>query len=280
MKDLFIILPGPSLNNLSAKEKDYIKSRPTISSGHYLMYWETIGIVPDHYIWAGYAWDNPTSGIVPGGIFYGFSVICKHHNLKTDFFVSKENKLYLDGGPIPSSAKHPTLGKSLKPCVNNHKILSHSIDISESPSYQSEQVWAKNLKDKFWFNSGVGSAINLASVLYPNHNIKLIGNDGGPSNQYFYNQNKCNKDLITLFAKELKNRAKPPSGHSKINHYNMSFFNTQYAIKKVKESGCNLYNCNKKSFFTKGGEQYIDKTISYKNNKNLFQIPYSPILSN
>jgi hypothetical protein len=277
MTDVFIILPGPYLNNLTKEEKEYIKTRPTIATGHYLLYWETIGIIPDVYIHVGHAWDHPTNCIVPGGLFYGASVICKHHDLDTKFYVQPETKLYLDGGPIPKSDAHPGLGKSLKPCPENHGIESTAIDITEHPSHQGASIWAESITGRFWFNSGVGTAINLATVLHPECDIKLIGNDGGTAGGYFYNSEKCDKSLITVMGKELTSWAKP-SPKSQTLHYNMNHYNAPHAVKMVEQRGGRLFNCNRESYFTQGAEKYIDMDISNLNTKNLFSIPHANVI--
>lgn len=280
MSDVFIILTGSSLNDINSDEKEYIQSNPVIAAGHYLLYWELVGIQPDHFVFPGHAWDSPTNGIVPGGLIYGCVEICDFHKLKTDWYVIPETYEYITSGKIPID-ENSGLGKNLYPCKENTDISVVSINAGESISYQGLDIWADSLSDKFWFNSGVGTAINLATVLYPGYNIKLLGNDGGAAGQYFYNQPGVDTSLITCFNKELTNRAKPTS--SVLPHYNMSFFNTPYAIRRVSESGGVLYNCNKNSFFTQGSSavnlvsQFEDKYVQGK--KNLFQIPYCSIIN-
>lgn len=276
MKDVFIMLTGPSLNNISREEKDYVNSCPVICAGHYLLYWELIGIKPNHFVFPGHAWDSPTNGIVPGGLFYGVVEICKYHKLDIEFYVIPETYDYIKNGIIP--IHESGLGKNLKPCKINDSIKCISINASEKLSHQSTTVWANDLKDKFWFNSGIGTAINLATVLYPNSNIKLLGNDGGSIGQYFYNQDESNLDLITLFKKDLKHFSKPRR-KSSVPHYNMSFFNTKYAIKKSKDHGCNLFNCNENSYFTKSSKSKLSNfDKQYLKSNYFYQIPFSSIL--
>jgi hypothetical protein len=276
MKDVFIIVTGSSLNNICKEEKDYINSCPSICAGHYLLYWELLGIKPNHFVFPGHAWDSPTNGIIPGGLFYGVVEICEHHKLDVDFYVIPETYNYIKNGIIPIHKSG--LGKRLKPCKVNNSVKCTAINVSESLHYQSTEVWAHDLKDKFWFNSGIGTAINLATVLYPNSNIKLLGNDGGSSGQYFYNQKESNLDLITLFQKDLKRFAQPRK-KSAIPHYNMSFFNTTYAIQKTKDYNCKLFNCNKNSYFTKYSKSKLsDFDKQYLKSNYFYQIPFAPIL--
>ncbi len=277
MKDVFIILTGPSLNDIAPEEREYIKSCPTISMSWYLLYWELFGVIPDHYIYVGPIWDHPTAFITEHGAIKAMSMIHEYHNLHTIWYLDNENKTYIDGGDIPNPLvndhyddNHRQVGvsniKHIKKCEYNENLKTVEIDCGECSYYHDK--WAHVIDDPLWFSSSIGSSINLATILYPGYNIKLIGNDGG-LNTHFYTGND---KPLSMFSDDLIRYASAPSESP---HYNTVGFNVPFMLKMVEKTGNRVYNCNYHSMFsdTDSKNDKFDHLYAYDQ-----KIPYKTIL--
>lgn len=287
MKDVFIILTGTSLNKITEEEKEYIKTCPTITTSLYPLYQEWFGIVPDNFIFAGPIWDQPTLSLVKGGAMWAMSEIHRENNLHTTWYVDKETKIYLEGGDIPLCSTNPNYDDAVKAGCSDEKIYRHinkckfnknlkivETDCGEAMKYHhgcGDIVWAEDINDVFWFSSSIGTCINLATVLYPKSNIKLIGNDGGNCN-YFYSELAKEGKTLKMFNKELVAYALGAVSNS--THYNVRGFNIPYMLDQVESRGSLVYNCNYNSMFsdTPVGTEFDD---FYEYDR---KIPYKPIL--
>lgn len=255
MKDVFIIATGYSVANITQEEKEYIKACPTIGVGHLLTYHELIDIVPDHFLLVGEPHDHPTRSIGKHGLFYNVAEIIQKKKLDTIVYARESNLKYVRGEDYPWDSWCPGIkewSKKQPLPPKNPNLRTQAINCSEQGSYgnKTAHIWAKTLDDQFFFNSSIATAINLACVLYPNHNIKLVGNDGGVSGKYFYTQKNLKPEQITVDGARV---AKWANGNipSKINvHYNNINYATAYCSDRCEESGNNLYNTNKRSWFT------------------------------
>lgn len=273
IQDVFILATGYSLNNLTAEEKEYIKSRPTIAVGHYLVYWEQIGILPDHFIFPGEPYDYPTRTFEPGGLYNVCNEIIRQTGFKTKFWASGRNIDYLKGGEIPADPNGNRTFNLVK-CTNYPELKTGKIDVGETHGFHS--AWATNLDEKFLFASSISTAINLAAVLYPGTAIKMVGNDGGTSGVYFYSK-KSDLD-------------RKPTNRSL--HYNMVHSDYSFIKSKLNITGNLIFNVNKKSWFTNYGDvekrrrevkeiyNVKDKALSNALDRCLFKLDYKTVLEN
>jgi hypothetical protein len=278
-KDVFVILTGSSLNDITEEELEYIKSCPSIATGFYLLYWECFGVIPTHFIFPSPVWNYPALGITSGGAIWAAANIHRYHNFNTTWYVDEETKIYLQGGEIPlcSNNRHynnensdELILRRIKKCKYNSNLDITSIDCGEAAYYHNK--WATNLDEPFWFNSSIGSAINLASILYPGYNIKLIGNDGG-NIEYFYSALPASGRELSMYSKELIQYAdqKCTSGH-----YNIKHFDVPTMLENTTLSAGNaVYNCNYNSMFsdTPTTSEFDE---DYPHDE---KIPYTPILN-
>ena len=268
-KEVFIIATGGSLNNLTELEKDHIRSCPTIAVGHYLLYHELIGIVPDHFLMCGCPSDHPTCAIGTNGMFHTVSDIMREMNLKTVCYTTPGNVDYLKGIDWP----HDSMircgidkwksSRSLPP--RNESLNAIAIDCSEHHAKHAGE-WATTLKEKFFFASSISTSINLACVLYPGYKIKMVGNDGGVSGNYFHSERNIDPSELTVDGKALCRYANQQMRSKKNIHFNNSNYQTQYCLEKCKDSGNELYNCNKYGWFTKHDEANAEV---YEQNKEV-----------
>ena len=132
----------------------------------------------------------------------------------------------------------------------NPNLKTQAIDCSEQGKYGNKNIWAETLDDKFFFNSSIATAINLACVLYPGSNIKLVGNDGGVSGKYFYTERDLKPDDISIDGKNVARWANGNKPSKKNVHYNNLNYSTVYCSDQCLKSGNILYNTNKRSWFT------------------------------
>ena len=304
MKEVFIIATGGSLNDLTEAEKKHIRSCPTIAVGHYLLYHELIGIVPDHFLMCGCPSDHPTCAIGTNGMFYTVSDIMRELKLKTICYSTPGNIDYLKGIDWPHDSMIRTgieswmSTRSLPPL--NESLPSRAIDCSEHHASHAGE-WATTLDEKFFFASSISTSINLACVLYPGYKIKMGGNDGGVAGNYFHSERNIDTSELTVDSKALCRYANQQIRSKKNIHFNNSNYTTQYCMERCKESGNELYNCNKYSWFTKHDEanrevfeqnKGVFKEIggafggrpinSFEDMKSVlrftFQIPYEPVI--
>lgn len=303
MKDVFIIAPGASLADTSQEERDYIKTCPTIGVGHLLTYHELVDIVPDHLLMVGEPQDYPTRCVGSKGLFYNVAEIIKEKNLDTIVYAREANLKYVRGEDYPWDSWAPDIEKWSKKVPlppKNPNLRTKAIDCCERGQHVNKGVWAETIDDMFFFSSSIATAINLACVLYPETNIKMVGNDGGVMGKYFYTQRDVRPEQFCIDGKAL---AKWANGHlpSKINiHYNNLHYSTKYCSEQCKKSGNALYNTNKKSWFTHHPESNLEVFHQYEETfmhvgaqikkriqsfddckaafPNLFQLDYMPIL--
>ena len=283
MKDVFIIGHGPSVLNISEKEKEYIRSRPTFTTSIYMLYYEILNIVPDYLVLPNPIDDYPARNIVPGGSVLGSATVCEHNKLKTEWYVHEQLYEYLVNKKFTQSwwqKKCPRVGGKPVHGRINHldfspSFKSNKIDCGETPSFH--KAWAEDLNGRFLFTSSSAAAINLACILYPNHNIKLIGVDGGICHQ-FYNYASKDGFKSSLFTNYLiAHGTKVKSGSI---HYSTSHLNIALITSKAKTHGCDIFNCNKDSVFIEGNDDHeMQKHFSKHRNPILMKkFKYKAIL--
>jgi len=306
MKDVFILLSGPSLNDITEQEKEYIRSCPVIAVGLYMHFWELIGIKPSIFLQVQPAWNQPFGSFIKdshgkSATLKSIGEIIEYHNMDCTIYANPENARYLKGGDPPCPTEDPYYAQTLRDledvklfsknclarCDKPFNFEIKSIDVDETSRHRLIQkysntgpdpVWAKTLEDRFLGTSSVSSAINLATVLYPGANVKLLGNDGGPQ-KYFYNSIKDDQ-ILSLYDQMLRPLAL--ALRSSNPHYNSSNGNypVDYIMKKVKESGCSLYNCSLTSIFSsafdKSGADF--KKFDKGTRRHIGKIPYCKII--
>jgi len=271
MNDVFILATGYSLANITQEERDYIKTCPTIGVGHLLTYHELIDIVPDHFLLVGEPQDHPSRSIGRHGLFYNVAEIIKEKSLDTIVYARESNLKYVRGDDYPWDSWCPDIvqwSKRQPLPPKNPKLRTQAIDCSEQGAYGKKTIWAETLDDKFFFNSSIATAINLACVLHPGYNIKLVGNDGGVSGKYFYTERDLKPDDISIDGEAVARWANGNKPSKKNIHYNNLNYSTVYCSKQCEKSGNTLYNTNKMSWFTDDPESNL--TI-FEENKSVFQ---------
>ena len=213
MADVFILLSGPSVNNLTQEEKDYIQSCHVITVNRYLCFYEMVGIIPNAHLYV----DNDSKSLAIIRETYR-----KYKNNKLDLYTIKSHKKYID-----------TLGE------HNWNIIT-----VDKYNYSS---FSHNLQDRLFWCSIAGMAINLSYLINENGStIKLVGMDGGLVNHFWIN------DMIDN-PKKYTSDARMNLDHStKFNHQVCNWWNntsTDIVTKGIAHKDMRFYNCNKDSHF-------------------------------
>jgi hypothetical protein len=284
MEDVFVIGHGRSLLNLSEEEKEYIRSRPSFTTSIYLLFYEVLNIVPDYLVLPSPIDDYPARHITPGGSVLGSATVCEKHKLKTHWYVHEQLYEYLINKKLTKSFWQKACprvgGKPVHPRIKlpdfNPSFKINQINCGESPGFH--KVWATNLEEKFLFSSSSATAINLACILYPNHNIKLVGVDGGTCTQFYHTASE-DGFRATLFTNELTHHGTKRSSGSI--HYSTQHLNISLILRSsLDHHGCNVFNCNKNSVFIEGNDdhEFQARFLKLRNKNNRSKFKYKPVL--
>ena len=157
-EDCFILCTGPSLLNLTDKEKDHIRSCPNVCVNRYPVFWKQIGIKPTDYILLDtHKVDTLVQGIVD-------------NNEELNIITCVENK---------------SIFKSL---INIHKPHFRArYTIFNKDRNRSKFIDNIDSSLSLFWSSILGSAVNFYAILYPDKNIKILGMDGGSSSHFWTN---------------------------------------------------------------------------------------------
>lgn len=153
-EEVFILCTGSSLNNLTIEEKNYIKSKNHICVNRYPAFWQLIGIEPKTYILVD---DHKAEILV--------KTVCENtKNLR--IITSRNNET--------TFRKQKRTWDSLT-ITGNLRNKKKFIDKITPESFL------------FWC-SVLGSAVNASTILFPDHDIKILGMDGGMTKHYWTGQ--------------------------------------------------------------------------------------------
>ncbi len=153
-EEVFILCTGSSLNNLTEEEKNYVRSKKHICVNRYPLFWQMIGIEPRNYILV----DNYNAEPVIQNVIKNTSVL--------NVITTVENKsIFLKYKPEGNLITATGTNRNRKKFID--KITPESF--------------------LFWC-SVLGSAVNASTILFPDHDIKILGMDGGMTKHYWTGQ--------------------------------------------------------------------------------------------
>lgn len=165
MRDVFIIGSGNSLNSLSSDEVNYVNTCETISLNRYPIFYDFVGITPKNNVYI----DNNQR---TKGILTHILNKVRQDKLSTKLFFSTDI-LY---GVNTAKWKFP-------PYIN--QIHNSGCQWAELKTRKSPLDFATTLNDYFYQIVSLGTAINLAIVLYGTDiKIKCLGIDGGATENF------------------------------------------------------------------------------------------------
>jgi hypothetical protein len=180
----YIIGSGPSLLDLTKEEIQHLNhSQYTLSLNCYLEHWEKIGLLPKCHMMAD-------------GQFPTIKMLVNDTRLiqklgdRITYYISHRYLSYFPNWMDISGVKHAFRKRweiwaqfsYWVPWTISKKNLVPFSQICESNySHQADEqgwFWAENLSEPLYFNRGtLSSAINLASIIWPNCDIHLLGVD-------------------------------------------------------------------------------------------------------
>jgi len=242
--ECFIIGSGSSLLNLTAEEIDYINSHPnTLGMNKFLIFHELINLIPKAMFLGDFHFPAQK-------VFIETIEIAKKVNSEIKYYV--DNKFYY---LFKEPHLHPVWNLKLRlstlirygyfiPLTTNYNNFDFfKADIRSPRNF----FWASNFNENLFFHRGsLTTAINLANIIYPNCNIKLLGVD--LSNPYYF----YDKDLLK--RKDLIDPITHDESRKRGLHYPvikskggtiLDFF--PKILKELSNQGVNLYCCNPES---------------------------------
>ena len=223
IKDIFIIGSGPSLQNLTFEETDYINTCETISVNRYPIFTDYIGIKAKSNIYIDNNYKTPH-------ILRELIKAKKDLKLETDYYFSSN---ITDG------------------CTDRQYVFESRMDILGDFEFKRLEksktiTFANTIDEPFYMRTTLGAAINLACVLYGNDvNIKILGADGGGNKHFFTNIVKFLKSR-NLVDQSFINANQ--EGFEKSKHPAEAFQNfIENDFPKIENRSKNLFICNQKS---------------------------------
>lgn len=193
VKDCFIIGSGSSLLDLTPEEKDYLNNHPyTLAMNKYLLFYEKIGVIPKALFLGDFHFPThkvfietieKAKQINPQPIYYVddyYQKLLKEPWKYWRWNLEERYKLYQKSNYIAPLN------------INYSHLKFFSAKLRDRPEF----IWAKTFKDELFFQRGsLTTAINLAYLIYPECDIKLIGIDLNKNPSFYEEELKQRLDL-------------------------------------------------------------------------------------
>ncbi len=245
-KECFIIGSGRSLLSLTRKEKEYLANHPnTLALNKYLLFYEKIGVLPKSMFAADSHYPSPKL------IFQTIDKIECLGNKITYYLDEYYRKLFV----IPPQESVWSRKRRDKMFEENGYVAPLGFDYSNLVFFKhqfgvySGFSWAKTLKEPlYWFHTSLLTAINLANIIYPNCDIKLLGIDL-QSPEAFYHEEIMKKEemLDKHYRKSIKELGKHPTAIATTSDGRTMFDALQRIVLELDKLGTKLLCCNPNS---------------------------------
>jgi hypothetical protein len=268
---------GPSLLDLTAEEKHFLNEQPqTLSLNQYLLHWQKVGVVPQNHLLA----DTQFPCIK---IFVDTQRVIRDIGKPVTFYMNRSylryfpNRLHL-GAWKHAIRKRWEVWRDFKYRVPLRIRRDNLVPFSQVAEERyrhlldaNEWYWARSLEDPLYFFRGtLTSAINLAAIVWPESDIKLLGVDLN-SYGYFFDPDHTLADAQADLEKN-KRRVGEVSAlhHQKSHQLNIHSTAVQYDVDEKKSlpgiqsvfprireelarNGRRLFCCNPKSLLVTDG---------------------------
>ncbi|HAC62867.1 MAG TPA: hypothetical protein DCF68_04855 [Cyanothece sp. UBA12306] len=204
-KECFIIGSGRSLLNLSEAEKNYLNSHPnTLAMNKYLLFYEKIGIIPKALFLGDFHFPAHK-------VFLETIQNASQLNTKPTYYVDQYYKKLFSqplkylGWNLENRYQLYTKYNYLPPLYVNYPNLAFFKAEGRSGR---EFIWGKSLDEQLFFQRGsLSTALNLAYIIYPDCDIKLIGIDLSYPESFYEEELKARTDLIDTYYYERARKA-------------------------------------------------------------------------
>ncbi len=244
--ECFIIGSGRSLLNLTPEEKQYLNTHPNVLAlNKYLLFYEQIGILPKAlFIADGH---YPTPMIV-------FKIMRKAQTLaqKPTYYLDEfYRKLFV----IPPLESVWARKRRDKMFVDNEYVAPLGIDYPNVVFFKhrwgeySGFSWAKTLKESlYWFHTSLLTAINLAFVIYPGCDIKLLGVDLQGPEAFYHEEIMKHPDLLDHhYRRSIKELGQHPTAVAQTPDGRTMFDALEMIVFELEKHGVKLLCCNPNS---------------------------------
>lgn len=176
----FILAGGPSLLQLSEAEKAYLNAHPnTLALNKFLMYWELVGVLPQALMINDHGRESKILTMETLRLLQAFShpVALYWHEYYRDFFAPLQMlNLKATWGRVQYRYQFWRESRYWLPLsVSLEGATDIQVSYADSPD---KFFWANSLQEALYhYRGSLTVAINLASILYPNCDIYLLGVD-------------------------------------------------------------------------------------------------------
>lgn len=243
-KECFIIGSGSSLLRLSDDEKAYLNNHPnTIGMNKYLIFHDIINVVPKYMFLGDYHFPAHK-------VFKETIDIAENNFPKIIFFV---DRYYYNLFVNPLSDIYFNLKERLILLLKHFYLARLIIKYDNLYFFKAQRkylnsfFWGNTLEQELFFHKGsLTTAINLANILFPGCNIKLIGVDLNNPYYFFEQILEKRKDLFDPIT-HIKSRETGkffPVIKTKVGSI-LDYIPD--IVNELKSQNINLYCCNKES---------------------------------
>jgi hypothetical protein len=179
----FILGSGASLNDLTPQEREYLNGHScTLAFNKYLLFWDEVGIIPTDFFL--------TDRHFPAHIVLARSIqISRQLQKPISFYLDRFYAKYCSTQPrqIIDGLRHRLIIWKKYRFWIPFRITGTQVNYFQNILANDRSFrWATTLSEPLYFYRGsLSSVINLATIIYPECDIKLLGVDLN-SNEYFY----------------------------------------------------------------------------------------------
>lgn len=257
--DVYVLGTGRSLLDLTGAEREYLHQHPrTLAINRYYMYYEKLGVLPKMLLLADF---NYFADLILRSTIDKLNA--KGHRLP--FYV---NDGYLDFYRTPWYRRRLFKQRARRMLRRRYSYdpprglpgYSDLVGISvanETPYFK----WASDLQKPLYHRRGsLSSALNLINILYPGHDVKLLGIDLS-SPGYFYdeaiteeNRDQWVDDKYKYSMQAGSHAAARPKNHDPVTLTDV----TGWIQTEFSRQGLEVFSCNRESLLV------TQKVTSYK----------------
>ena len=250
----YIFGGGPSVLDLTPAEQEYLNRHPyTLAMNRFLLHWEMTRVLPKVALLSD-----------KGAPHLLFDLIrkAKGAHAPVVLYINGHYRPYLWGSPGDLARGLLRRGLSLKakrgwiPYVLARPPITY-LNLTQLQPPEDPIPWATGLDQPlYWYRGTLTVAINLAALLYPGTDIKLIGVDMGFAS--FFESEVQHPAIIASYSRdELHRRAKETDVSSTVMPEADGSPGILAALPKVREvlqrDGRELYCCNPQSMLVTEG---------------------------
>ena len=252
----YIFGSGPSILELTGSEKEYLNQHDhTLAMNRYLMYWEMVGVVPK-------------VSVLPDTMFPSHVVLVetvrKAKQLRSPVTLYLHERLRAFFGWSPKDVawglrRRLRLWRRFRYWVPLYlhppPVVFFSQFMDDGTSFRWGQCLGEPL---YWYRGSLSTAINLATIIFPGTNVKLIGVDLDSFDPFYRAQQEQHPVLRRWMVKsEHGVRAQRLNLQTTVVPTASGTPGIQAMIPRIREelqrSGHELYCCNPNSLLIKEG---------------------------